>query len=241
MRSALAVLLLAATLAAQGGRGDSGKDTPLILFTRSASTSESKEIYDFAWKALEPYFGRLARERLYTFGGDPGRASAFFARHRTPRTVVCFDEEARKWAPDPKKTLLVQPRADRREVAVTLRLFRPLARTVMVLGDPKEKLPGFEVVGRDKPADVAWVTEDFRGDVPALTIPLLSTSPRHDAGVTVRPDPRGVGLQLAARILHPDRPDQVVSRHRVVVDIGRTKVRVPLRLLARADVVRRPR
>ena len=62
------VLLLALphSLLAQGGR-DTGKGAPLVLFVRSERTVESKDIYDAAWKALEPHFGVLARERLYAF------------------------------------------------------------------------------------------------------------------------------------------------------------------------------
>jgi len=122
-----ALLLLAAPLLAQGGR-DTGEGAPLVLFVRSERTTESKEIYDAAWKALEPHFGRLARERLYAFDGEKRRAEVFFAGHREYRTVVCFDDEAKGWCPDPKKIVLVEPRADRREVARIVRLLRPLAR-----------------------------------------------------------------------------------------------------------------
>jgi len=232
------ILLLAAPLLAQGGR-DTGEGAPLVLFVRSERTGESKEIYDAAWKALEPHFGVLARERLFAFDGEKRRAELFFAGHREYRTVVCFDEESRRWCPDPKKVVVVESRTDRREVARVIRLLRPLARKVFVLGDAKESLPGFEIVPRREDADVAWVTEDFRGEIGKLGIPLVSTSARFDGVVTVRPDPRGVGLQLAAQLL-AQRPDRhPVTRQRVVVDMDAADARIPLRLLARADIVRR--
>ncbi|MHC4407504.1 MAG: hypothetical protein ACYS0E_09760 [Planctomycetota bacterium] len=240
MRSGGALLLLAACLLAQGGR-DTGVGAPLVLFVRSARTTESKEIYDAAWKALEPHFGRLARERLYAFDGEVKRARAFFAKHPKFRTVVCFDRESRAWCPDPGKALLVESRTDRREVGRIIRLLRPLARKVFILGKPDEKLPGFRIVGKREEADVAWVTEDFKGEVGKLEVPLVSTSSHIEGAVTVRPDPRGVGLQLAAQILLGSKQRRPVSRHRVVVDVDAAGVRVPLGLLARADIVRRNR
>ena len=139
------LLLCALPAHAQGGR-DTGRGAPLVLFVRSERTAESKEIYDAAWKALEPHFGVLARERLYAFDGERRRAELFFAKHAAYRTVVCFDEQARDWVPKRDRAVLVDPRADRREIARVIRLLRPLARRVFVLGKPDEKLAGFKIV-----------------------------------------------------------------------------------------------
>jgi len=232
------LLLLSAPLYAQGGRGDSGEGAPLVLFVRSERTTESKEIYDAAWKALEPHFGKLARERMKNLDGERRRAEVFFAGHPRYRTVVCFDAASKELCPDGDKVVLVEPRADRREVGRVIRLLRPLARRVYVFGQ-KEELPGFELVDDPAEADVAWVTEDHHGKLPELNAPLVSTSPRHDGVVTIRPDPRGVGLQLAAQLLYARKERRPVTRQRVVVDMGAARRRLPLRLLARADLLRR--
>ncbi len=257
--AALGVLVLAITAVApevvfaEGGR-ETGKGAPLVLFVRSARTEESKAIYDAAWKALEPYFGLLARKRLFAFDGDPKRARAFFAQHKNSRYVVSFDVKATALCPSPRRVVTVLPRADRREVARIARTFRPMARKVVVFGSKTEKLPGFRIVDKAADADLAWVTEDYTGDAKTiqkqladLRVPLLSTSVRIKGAVIVRPDPRGVGLQLAARLLKAARtgvlpPERKIMRHRVVVDLDRVKStghRAPLALLARADVVRR--
>jgi hypothetical protein len=238
---------------AEGGR-ESGKGAPLVLFVRSARTEESKAIYDAAWKALEPYFGLLSRKRLYAFDGDPKRARTFFAQHENSRYVVSFDADATALCPSPRRVVSVLPKADRREVARIARTFRPMARKVVVFGNKNEKLPGFRIVDKAVDADLAWVTEDYTGDAKTIQkqlagrrTPLLSTSVRITGAVIVRPDPRGVGLQLAARLLKAARtgvlpPETAITRHRVVVDLDRVKStghRAPLPLLARADVVRR--
>jgi hypothetical protein len=49
-----------------GGR-DTGTGAPPVYFVRSARTAESAEIYRAAWKALEPYYGIMSRDRLYDF------------------------------------------------------------------------------------------------------------------------------------------------------------------------------
>ena len=132
--------------------------------------------------------------------------------------------------------------------------FRPLARKVVVYGNKDAKLPGFRIVEKAEEADLAWVTEGYDGDgaklrkkLDARKVPLISTHVRIEGAVDVRPDPRGVGLQLAARLLKAARtgvlpPEGKVTRHRVVVDIDLARAagyQAPLALLARADVVRR--
>ncbi|MHC4939731.1 MAG: hypothetical protein ACYTHK_12235 [Planctomycetota bacterium] len=233
----LALLLLVAALFAQGGR-DTGEGAPLVLFARSFRSTESKEIYDAAWKALEPHFGKLARQRLVTFDSEERRAKAFFAKHKKHRTVVCFDSQALGWCPDRNKALLVESRTDRREVGRVIRLLRPLARKIYIKGG-NERLPGFEIVSDHRDADVVWVTEDDVNPIREYDVPVVSTSPYVDGAVTVRPDPRGVGLQLAAQILFKKKKRGPVTRHRVVVDMD--AARIPLPLLARADIVRRSR
>jgi len=266
-----AILVVAgAALAQDSGGRDTGKGAPPILFVRSARTAESAAIYRAAWKALEPYYGVMSRERMFNFDGEPNRANRFFAEHPNPKLVVAFDPQAAKWTPKrhavlrvgPEADAIVDTRADRTLLARLLRRFRPLARKVGVFGLADEKLAGFKVVpckeAKDaRDCDIAWVTEDarvdgrkLRAELDALGVPLVSTSatlPETIAAVTVRPDPRGLGLQLAAQILEYARSGRAfkrvrIARHRVVVDLNAAraaKVRVPLALLARADVVRR--
>jgi len=273
MRSRSCVLICALAGAAQaqdsGGR-DTGKGAPPILFVRSARNAESAAIYRSAWKALEAYYGLMSRERMYDFDAEPNRAARFFAERGHAKLVVAFDPQAAQWTPKgfavlrvgPDPGSIVDTRADRARLARLLRRFRPLARKVAVFGDPKEKLSGFtmvpcNVVGDARGCDIAWVTEDakvdgrkLRAELDALGLPLVSTSatlPDDLAAVTVRPDPNGLGLQLAAQILEYVRSGRAfrrvrIARHRVVVNLDAAraaKVRVPLAMLARADVVRR--
>jgi len=238
MKRPALILLLAGPVLAQGGR-DTGKGAPLLLFVRSERTAESKEIYDSAWKALEPHFGTFARERMHNFDGDKRQAELYFAEHAEFAVAVCFDRQSYEWCPDPKKAVLTQSRTDRKELLRVVRLLRPLARRVHILGKPDETLPGFEKVEAAKDADLVWVTEDYRGKVPDAGVPVVSTSPYHDGVVTVRPDPRGVGLQLAAQLLGGLKERRPVTKQRVVVDMDAAKARLPLPLLARADIVRR--
>ena len=271
MRSSTLLLLFAALVCAQdsGGR-DTGKGKRPVIFVRSARDAESAAIYRVAWKALEPYYGVLSRERLYNFDGEKKRAMRYFAQHERARLVVAFDTEAASWTPKDRTLLRVgvdagahiDTRTDRTHFARILRSFRPRARRVALFGDAKERLRGYELVPCRVPedsagCDVAWITEDALVDVSALRrrldasrIPLVSTSPNVANGLaalSVRPDPRGLGLMLAAQLLEYARRDRPfrrmrVGRHRVVVDLGAAQaggVRVPLDLLAKADVVRK--
>jgi len=265
----LVVALTTAQAQDDGGR-DTGKDAPPVLFVRSARTAESAAIYRAAWKGLEPFYGIMSRERMFDFDGERNRAEEYLAGRDTTLLVVAFDPQAADWVPKNLKTLRVGPeagaivdtRADRARLARLLRLFRPLARKVAVFGGAEETLAGFEVLpcstaeeARD--CDVAWVTEDarldvrkLRGELDALGVPLVSTSaiyPEEQFAVTLRPDPTGLGLHLAAQILEFARSGRPfsevrIARHRVVVDLDvarAARVRVPLSLLARADVVRK--
>jgi len=269
---AVVIGLLGSALAQDAGGRDTGKGAPPILFVRSARTEETAAIYDAAWKALEPYYGLMSRERMYDFDGEPNRAQRYFAEHGQPKIVVAFDSQAAEWTPKrltvlrvgPHPDVIVDTRADRTRLARLLRRFRPLARKVAVFGGAgvEEKLSGFKLVACRAAidatgCDIAWVTEDsqvdgrkLRAELDALGVPLVSTSatfPDNVAAVTVRPDPRGLGLQLAAQILEYVRSGRAfrtvrIARHRVVVDLDASRaagVRVPLAMLARADVVRR--
>ncbi|MHC4956165.1 MAG: hypothetical protein ACYTGZ_20160 [Planctomycetota bacterium] len=156
----------------------------------------------------------------------------------------------------------IDTRADRARLARLLRTFRPLARKIAVFGGKNEKLRGFTLVPCKAPEDAkgldaAWITEDAQLDpralrkrLDALRIPLVSTSPwvaEELPAVSLRPDPRGLGLQMASQILEFARTKRAfrsvrIDRHRVVVNLDAAKasgVRVPLALLARADVVKR--
>jgi len=254
----LAWLLFLTSLAvAQGGR-DSGTTGRAILFVQMQRTDESGEIWSAAWSALEPHFvGQINRRRLATFEGDAKKARAYFAQHKDVVLVVAFGAEAarvtRKILPEtpvlevsPAKSAHVSTRVDRDRFARLLMGFHPRARRIAVLGPP-ERLAGFEVSAR---GELAWVPE--QGAVKPVTVPLVTTSPavpRDVAALTVRPHPDGVGLKVAALVLRklrdgkPFRKERV-ARLRVTVDLGaarRVGYEVPLKFLATADVVRRPR
>jgi len=270
-RSSFAILLLVALASAQdaGGR-DTGKGIRPVIFVRSARDAESAAIYRVAWKALEPHYGVLSRERMYNFDGELKRATRYFAAHERARLVVAFDTESASWTPKDRTLLRVgvdaaahiDTRTDRTHFARLMRSFRPRARRIALFGSQKESLRGYELVRCRVPedakgCDAAWITEDALVDVSALRrrldawkIPLVSTSPNVAAtlpALSVRPDPRGLGLLLAAQLLDYARHGRAfrrmrVGRHRVVVDLSAARaggVRVPLELLARADVVRK--
>jgi hypothetical protein len=151
---------------------------------------------------------------------------------------------------------------DRVHFAGMLRRFSPEAKRVALFGDTAETLPGLEVVpctsaASAKGCDLAWIPEGsgadaraLRKDLDRMGIPLVTTSgevPSDAAALSVRPDPAGLGRKLAAEVLahvREKRPFQTVRvrRTRVVVDLRAARAAnhdVPLRVLARADVVRR--
>jgi len=161
----------------------------------------------------------------------------------------------------PEVQALIRARVDREELVRLMRRFLPEVRTVAVLGDP-EQLPGLETLAcssieQAKGADLAWIPENSAFDATAARkkldgwgIPLVVTRPDSspdDASLVVRPDPRGLGMKLAASILGhlrdglPLQPASVL-RHYVRVDLiasTRAGHSVPLAMLARADDVRR--
>lgn len=246
---------LISVAAAQGGR-DSGTTGRAILFVRWTSTTESKDIWMAAWQALEPHFvGRINRRRLATFDGDAKSARAYFAQHRDVVLVVAFGARAARVTREilpktpvlevsPEKSAHVSTRVDRNRFAWLLRRFHPRARRITVLGPP-EPLAGFDASPQ---GELAWVPED--GRVAPVKVPLVTTSPevpRDVAALTVRPDPDGLGLKVAALVLSKLRDGKPlrrerVSRLRVTVDLraaAKAGHEVPLRFLAKADVVRR--
>ncbi|MHC4819798.1 MAG: hypothetical protein ACYTF8_17265, partial [Planctomycetota bacterium] len=229
-----------------------------ILFVRWTQTAESQDIWMAAWQALEPHFiGQINRRRLATFQGDAKNARAYFAEHKDAVLVVAFGAEAarvtRKILPktpvlevSPEKSAHVSTRVDRVRLARLLMAFHPRARRITVLGPP-ERLAGFEASPQ---GELAWVPE--QGAAKPVTVPLVTTSPavpKDVAALTVRPNPDGVGLKVAALVLRklrdkkPFRKERV-SRLRVTVDLRAAAAaghEVPLEFLAKADVVRRAR
>jgi hypothetical protein len=251
------LLVLASVAAAQGGR-DSGTTGRAILFVRWTRTDESHDIFMAAWRALEPHFvGQVNRRRLASFDGDAKKAHAYFAQHKDVVLVVAFGAEAARVTREvlPKKPVLevspeksahVSTRVDRDRLARLLMAFHPRARQILVLGPP-ERLAGFEASPQ---GELAWVPE--QGAARPVKVPLVTTSPaapKDVAALTVRPDPDGVGLKVAALVLRklrdgkPFRRERV-SRLRVTVDLRAAAAaghEVPLKFLAKADVVRRAR
>ncbi len=266
------LLLFAAALAVaqdEGGR-DTGTGPRPVVFVRARRTAESGEIYNAAWRALESHFGVVSRRRLADFDGDPKRAEAFFAENGDAVLVVAFGPEVLRFVPAGKPLLRVGEegdahvlaRTDRARLAQAIRAFRPGSRTVALFGDADETLPGLHVRRCDRPeaaagCDVAWLPEgsgrnprELRKALDPLGLPLVSTGADVDAGIaalSVRPDPHGLGLKVAAAMLlwaregRPFEPTTVL-RHRTVIDLVAARAaghEVPLGALAKADVVRR--
>ena len=94
--------------------------------------------------------------------------------------------------------------------------------------------------------ELHWVKEGQRAPQDKRAFVSTSSYPE-GAVVTMRPDPRSLGLHVAAQILQHLRTGKAFSRvtvrrMRLTVDLGAAKragLRIPIRLLARADVVRR--
>ncbi len=267
------LLLLAAALALgqdEGGR-DTGTGPRPVVFVRARRTAESGEIYNAAWRGLEAHFGVMSRRRLADFDGDPKRAAAFFSENGDAVLIVAFGPEVLRFLPPGKPVLRVGEekeahviaRTDRARLAQAIRAFRPKARRVALFSDADEALPGMEVVRCDRPeaavgCDLAWLPEgssrdarELRKALDPLALPLVSTRADVDAGIaalTVRPDPHGLGLKLAAAMLLWARGEEgafapkTVGRHRTVIDLVAARAaghEVPLGALAKADVVRR--
>lgn len=256
----------------KGGR-ESGQGPNAVIFVRWRRSVESYAIWERAWQALEPHFGSVTRrDRLVDFGGDEARARSYFESNGDAAMVVAFDPRSAAVASEvmgerpvilvgPEAQALIRARVDREELVRLMRRFLPGTRTVAVLGEP-EQLPGLDTIAcssieQAKGADLAWIPEDSELDgsaarkrLDAWGIPLVVTRPDpspEDASLIVRPDPRGLGMKLAASILghlRDDLPLQPASvlRHYVKVDLiasARAGHPVPLAMLARADDVRR--
>ncbi len=248
MIRALTLLLLVATVRAQGGRdGATG-----VLFLAWDVSVESDAIHRTAWRALEPH--NVARRRIATFAGDAKRALAYLRANKSAPIVVAYDPKIAALASRelPKAAVLkvyeeqgahVHARTDRRRFyAAKDMLLGGLGPAVENVDRPDSRILGFD--GFD------WVQEGAPrrlGDKP-----ILSTSghvPEGRAVLTMRPDPRSLGLHVAAQVLSYLRSKKpfrhvTVKRMRLTVDLGaakRANITVPLKLLARADVVRRSR
>lgn len=261
-------LLLCATALAQDSspkNPEGGRDSqegPGIHFVRWQKSVEAGAIYLSAWRGLEPHLVDLGRRRLVDFEGDAGRAGAYFAAEKQVAIVVAFGapaaDAARKALPgtpvievSDSPTADVVLRVDRERLAILLGLFQPRARKVAVFGPGEERLMGFDTKPCTTAADalgcdVAWVAEG--GTLPeGVKLPVVATATDVPAALTVRPDPDGAGLKVAALVVGKlrdgkDVTPQHVSRLQVTVDLDAARaagLEVPLSFLARADVVRR--
>jgi len=261
VRHVVLLLLAAAALSQDLGGRDRGEGRP-VVFVRWERSAESGEIYRTAWAALEPYFGILSRRRLADFDRSEVKAKAFFAAHSDISLVVAFDRESARFAPKGVPVLQVGPASDDHVITFTardafareLRLFAPDAKRVALFGPRKETLRGFTVVHCKRPEDAAgcdlvWIAEGGSTRTPKgmLVVTTSDRVPDAHAALTVRPDPSGLGLQVAAAVLAHIRAGKPfgharIRRHRVTVDLRATLDHdVPLAILARADAVRRRR
>ena len=244
----LALLLLLAAGAAGQGRDSGEGDTPL-LFVRWFETTESDAIHRVAWQALEPH--RVSRRRIATFDRDEQRARAYLRGNRDAKVVVAYNPEIARIAESELKTAAVlrvyeEPgahvlaRTDRERFQAAMRLLGVQAARTIRKRPGKETLP---VLGT-----LVWVEEGAKpppGDRPVWS--TTSHLPEGRAVLTMRPEPRSLGLHVAAQVLRHLRTNRpftrvTVQRMRITIDLDaakRAQVRIPLRLLARADVVRR--
>ena len=246
----LALLLLLAAAAAGQGRDSGQGETPLI-FVRWFETTESDAIHRVAWQALEPH--RVSRRRIATFDRDEKKARRYLQRNRDAKVVVAYNPEIARIAAKelPKAAVLkvyeeqgahVHARTDRDRFHAAIRLLGfTTGRTRPMPPDAGEMgLLGF--------GPLAWVQEGAKpppGDKPVWS--TTSFLPEGRAVLTMRPDPRSLGLHVAAQVLRHLRTGKAfstvtVQRMRITIDLDaakRAKIAIPLRLLARADVVRR--
>ncbi|MHC4550620.1 MAG: hypothetical protein ACYTEZ_17805 [Planctomycetota bacterium] len=192
-----------------------------------------------------------------------GEKTARLTREILPRTPVL------EVSPSPAAHVSV--RVDRERLARLLKTFHPRARRVWVVGghetlrdlETRAEPEGCDLAWANEGA--AFRRADLRETLNAATpprgtlgallwrrIPIVSTSETLPAGtavLTVRPDPTAAGLKVAVQVLRKlrdRRPFETmrVAQLRVEVDLRaarRVDYDVSLKLLARADVVRRAR
>ncbi len=265
MRNLCCLLVCATGFAQEPPSPEGGRDTGegrAIHFVRWQKSAEAGAIYNATWRALEPHLVDIGRRRLVDFDGDPGRAGAYFAAAKDAAIVVAFGAPAAKAAraalpgtpvievsDSPGADMVL--RVDRERLAALLKVFQPGARKVAVFGPVEEKLPDLEAKPCATAADaagcdIAWVAEG--GALPdGVRVPVVATSADATAALTVRPDPAGAGLKVAALVVlklrdGKDPTPQRVTRLQVTVDLDAARAaghEVPLLLLARADAVRR--
>lgn len=224
MKRLAAVGLLAALCAGQGR--DAGTGATPIIFVRWFESTESDAIHRVAWRALEPH--DVTRRRPATFDRDEKKARAYLQANKDAKIVVAYNPEAAAVA---KKVL---------PEAAVLQVYEQEGAHVHARADHARFLDAMRLLGRELP----WVKEGR----PPPDGPFVSTSSYPDGAVlTMRPHPKSLGLHVAAQILRHLRTGApftrvTVRRMRLTVDLGAAKragIVVPIRLLARADVVRR--
>jgi len=254
VRFALVLFLLAAAARGQGGRdGRTG-----VLFVAIDISVESDAIHRAAWRALEPH--NVERRRIVTYFGDEKKARAYLRANKGAPVVVAYDRLAAGFAAEELPNAAILRVYEEKGAHVhTLTDWRRFVDAVgLLLGTryghrsttelvPLEKTDAF---GNLAGQSVDWIKEGVpyeRGDKP-----IVSTSGRVPEGaaiLTMRPDPRSLGLHVAAQVLSYLRHKKpfhrvTVRRMRLTIDLGAAKrahITVPLKLLARADVVRRDR
>ncbi|MHC4959763.1 MAG: hypothetical protein ACYTGN_15475 [Planctomycetota bacterium] len=229
----LAVLLFAAVALGQGR--DAGKGKNAVIFVQWTRSVENDAIHRTAWRALEPH--NVSRRRLASFDANREKAEAYLAANHDAGIVVAYDAESarRVRAAMPNAAVLEVHEGKTAHVRTRVNPER-FERVLKYLGEDAARL---KRVGSDDP-------------LPGPDAIVASTTGRMPEGravVTMRPDPTSLGLAVAAQVLHnvrSKRPFKVatVRRMRLTVDIEaahRAGIHLPLRLFARANVVRRAR
>ena len=248
MRALTLLLLLVATARAQGGRdGSTG-----VLFLAWDVSVESDAIHRTAWRALEPH--NVDRRRIATFAGDEKKALVYLRANKSAPIVVVYDPKIAFLVASeiPKAAVLkvYEENGAHVHTVTDRRRFFDAVALLLPYGDrsPPESATGFyNPVTRQS---VDWIKEGVPYKL--RDKPVVSTSGRVPEGravLTMRPDPRSLGLHVAAQVLsylRSKRPFRrvTVQRMRLTVNLGaakRANITVPLKLLARADVVRRGR
>jgi hypothetical protein len=226
------VLLCLAAVALGQGR-DAGQGANAVLFVQWTRSVENDAVHRTAWRALEPH--NVSRRRLASFDASREKAEAFLAANHDARIVVAYDAESARRARAALPSAAVLEVHEGKSAHVRTRVNpERFERVLKYLGEDAARLTR---VGPDDPSP----------GPDAIVASTTGRLPEGRAVLTMRPDPTSLGLAVAVQVLRHVREKQpfkvaTVRRMRLIVDMEaahRAGIHLPLRLLARANVVRR--